>query len=164
MKPGFIYSFPPISSSDARVLILGSMPGPASLRAREYYAHPRNVFWRMMGELVGAGPDKPYAEREKILKDRGVAVWDVLQSCIRPGSSDSAISAEEPNDFMTFFSTHQNITHVGLNGGKAEACFRKYAMQYCPSNAIVVKLPSTSPAHRQNFAKKHVAWQAALPF
>ena len=81
-----IRSFLPVATSEARTPILGSMPGIASLTAGQYYAHPRNAFWRIMGELVGAGPEKPYDERLRILNTRGIALWDVLDSCVRLGT------------------------------------------------------------------------------
>jgi TDG/mug DNA glycosylase family protein len=159
-----IRSFPPISTPHARILILGSMPGAASLAAGQYYAHPHNAFWRIMGELVGAGPDKPYEARKHILTANGIAVWDVLQSCIRPGSLDSDIRNEVPNDFATFFATHRRLTHIGLNGGKAAASFRRHAARHCPPGVVVATLPSTSPAHAaRSFAEKCALWRTALP-
>ena len=113
---GRIQSFPPISTYDARVLVLGSMPGGLSLRKNEYYAHKGNAFWKIMGELVGAGWDKSYSERVRILNDKGIAVWDVIKSCTREGSSDAKIKDMVPNDLATFFHTHPNIVKVGLNG------------------------------------------------
>lgn len=164
MASTIVRSFEPIATPDARILILGSMPGVASLEAGEYYAHPHNAFWRIMGELVGAGPDKSYPERTRILKARGIAVWDVLKSCTRPGSLDSSIRDEVPNDFATFFAAHPRIAHIGLNGGKAAASFRKHAVRHCPPNAIATVLPSTSPAHAaRSFAEKCVLWRTALP-
>jgi TDG/mug DNA glycosylase family protein len=97
-----IEGFPPISTVDARLLILGSMPSIKSLKAREYYAHKGNVFWRIMGELFDAGLDKPYPERVRILNDEGIAVWDVIKSCIRSGSGDLNIREEKSNDFEHF--------------------------------------------------------------
>lgn len=164
MDATVVYSFEPIATPATRILILGSMPGAASLQAEQYYAHPHNAFWRIMGELVGAGPDKPYDERARILKSRGIAVWDVLQSCIRPGSLDSDIRDETPNDFAAFFATHPGITHVGLNGGKAASSFKKHAARHCPPHVVTAVLPSTSPAHAaRSFAEKCALWRAALP-
>ncbi|HEX2841427.1 DNA-deoxyinosine glycosylase [Hyphomicrobium sp.] len=158
-----VCSFAPIATSDARLLILGSMPGAASLAAGQYYAHAHNAFWRIMGELVGAGPDKPYEERERILRARGIALWDVLSSCVRPGSLDSDIRAEVPNDFETFFAEHRRIARVGLNGGKAAATFKKYAARHCPAHVEVCVVPSTSPAHAaRSFEQKCAIWRAAL--
>lgn len=159
-----IRSFEPIATPKARVLILGSMPGIASLEAGQYYAHPQNAFWRIMGELVGAGPEKPYKERARILKSQGIAVWDVLQSCIRPGSLDSDIRDEVPNDFAAFFAAHPRIRHIGLNGGKAAASFKRHVARHCPPDIVVTTLPSTSPAHAaRRFAEKCALWRAALP-
>lgn len=152
-----IHSFPPIAAPDARVLILGSMPGAASLAAGQYYAHPRNAFWPIMGALFGAGPDLPYEERAARLRESGVAVWDVLRACVRPGSLDSNISDEVPNDFAGFFRDHPQIVHIYLNGGKAAASFRKYAAADCPVS--FTPLPSTSPAHAgMTFGRKCAAW------
>jgi hypoxanthine-DNA glycosylase len=86
-----IQSFPPIVSQRSKLLILGSMPGEASLKAGQYYAHPRNAFWHIMGELFGAGPSLPYQERVAILQSVRIALWDSLQACIRPGSLDASI-------------------------------------------------------------------------
>ncbi|WP_072395766.1 DNA-deoxyinosine glycosylase [Hyphomicrobium sp. CS1GBMeth3] len=164
MSEVIIRSFPPIAEPSARILILGSMPGVASLEAKQYYAHPHNAFWRIMGELVGAGFDKAYEERTRILQAHGIAVWDVLQSCVRPGSLDSNIRDEVPNDFASFFAAHPRLTHIGLNGGKAAASFRKHATRHCPDGVIVTTLPSTSPAHAaRSFAEKCALWSAALP-
>jgi TDG/mug DNA glycosylase family protein len=141
------------------------MPGKASLDAGQYYAHSRNAFWRIMGELVEARPDLPYPERIQILQARGIAVWDMLKACVRPGSGDIDISAELPNDLATFFSSHRQLTHVGLNGGKAAAFFMKYAARHCPGHVHVKRLPSTSPAYAaMDFAGKCAAWRAALPW
>src|SRR4029077_16189116 len=98
-----VQSFPPIVSQQSKVLILGSMPGEASLKADQYYAHPRNAFWPIMGELFGAGPSLPYQERVALLQSTGVALWDSLQACVRPGSLDASITNEAANDFPGFF-------------------------------------------------------------
>lgn len=139
------------------------MPGEASLRAGQYYAHPRNAFWRIMGELAGARPDLSYEKRLRALRDQRVALWDVLQSCVRPGSLDSSISEEIANDFASFFAGHGRIARIGLNGGKAAASFRKYAAPHCPPGVAVVTLPSTSPAHASlSVEEKCARWRAAL--
>ena len=158
-----VRSFAPVAAADARILILGSMPGVASLEAGEYYAHPRNVFWPIMGALFGAGPHLPYAERVTALKTSGVAVWDVLQACERQGSLDSNIRSERPNDLVAFFAAHPAIRRIGLNGAKAAATFRKYAAHSLPANAEVHVLPSTSPAHAaRSFEVKCDLWRSAL--
>jgi hypoxanthine-DNA glycosylase len=148
-----VESFPPIASEKSRVLILGSMPGEASLKAGQYYAHPRNAFWRIMGELFGAGPELPYDQRVKRLDHAGIALWDSLHSCVRPGSLDASITAEEPNDFAAFFAKYPRVKHIYFNGAKAEAVFRRHVLPSLPNDQhILVRLPSTSPAH------------AAIPF
>ncbi len=158
-----VRSFAPIAAPDAHTLILGSMPGIASLEAGHYYAHPRNAFWSIMGALFGAGPDLPYTERLARLKAEGVAVWDVLQACEREGSLDSNIRSEVPNDFAGFFAAHPAIRCVGLNGGKAAASFRKHAAHSLPASAVAHILPSTSPAHAaRGLEEKCALWRVAL--
>lgn len=160
-----VRSFAPIVAPDAHILILGSMPGAASLEAGEYYAHPRNAFWPIMGALYGAGPNLPYMERVSVLKANGVAVWDVLQSCVREGSLDAGIREEVPNDFAAFFTTHRDIRRIGLNGGKAAASFRKHAVCFLPASASIQALPSTSPAHAaRGVQEKCSIWRAALQY
>lgn len=142
------------------------MPGKASLAAGEYYAHPRNHFWPIMGELIGAHPSLPYAGRLKMLKSSGIALWDVLQSCIREGSLDSDIVdlSAVPNDFSSFFLRHPNITHVFFNGAKAEKCFRRQVQPLLTAHLLQYKrLPSTSPANAGiPYGKKLDAWRSAL--
>lgn len=158
-----VRSFPPISAPGARLLILGSMPGIASLEAGQYYAHPRNAFWPIMGRLFGAGPAMPYAERTARLQSQGVAVWDVLQLCVREGSLDANIRDEVPNDFAAFFAGHPGIVRVLLNGGKAAASFRKHAAHLLPPAAQTIAVPSTSPAHAaRSLDQKLSLWRAAL--
>lgn len=158
-----VRSFPPIDNRAARVLVLGSMPGTASLAAGEYYAHPRNLFWPIMGALVGADPALPYAERVARLAAAGIALWDVLESCVRPGSLDSAIddASAEPNDFATFFAQHPRIGHVFFNGAKAEQVFRRRVLGQVPLPPLQLqRLPSTSPAHAgRTLAQKLDAWR-----
>ena len=143
-----VQSFPPIVSQQSKLLILGSMPGEASLKAGQYYAHPRNAFWHIMGELFGAGPSFPYRERVAILQSIGVALWDSLQACIRPGSLDASIKEEVANDFPALFAKYPNITHVFFNGSKAERSFLRHAKPaLCEDRHVFARLPSTSPAH-----------------
>ena len=161
-----VHCFAPIEDSSATVLILGSMPGKASLAAGEYYAHPRNVFWTIMGELVGAHPGLPYQDRLKILRCSGIALWDVLGSCVRKSSLDSHIEtdSEVPNDFKSFFIRHPNITRVFFNGAKAEQCFLKYVRPSIePASLQYQRLPSTSPANAGiTYAQKLLAWRSVM--
>lgn len=158
---GRIASFPPIAAPDARLLILGSMPGEMSLQMNQYYAHPRNQFWPIMTGLLDAKADLPYPEKAALLKRRRIALWDVLHSCIRPGSLDSDIRQEIANDFPSFFAAHPSITTVFFNGRKAEHAFRKQVAPVtdCGRFSFHV-LPSTSPANASfTFERKCNAWR-----
>ena len=159
-----VESFAPIEKADARILILGSMPGEASLRAGQYYAHPRNLFWRIMGELLGTDPGSPYEQRIQALKSARIALWDVLRSCRRKGSLDSDIDGESlvPNDFAAFFRCHPKITHVFFNGTKAEECYRKQVQPISEIGTIeYLRLPSTSPANASiSYERKLESWRA----
>jgi hypoxanthine-DNA glycosylase len=159
-----IHSFAPIENENARILILGSMPGVASLRAAEYYAHPRNLFWRMMGTLISLDPESAYEQRILALISVRIALWDVLHSCTRDGSLDANIdkASQAPNDFHSFFAGHINITHVFFNGSVAEQIFRREVLPDLKLPHIeYLRLPSTSPANASlTFEQKHMAWNA----
>ncbi len=158
-----IHCFAPVGNADATVLILGSMPGIRSLQQAQYYGHPLNAFWKIMGELVGAHPGLPYMERLGILEASGIALWDVLASCRRETSLDAHIREACANDFETFFAGHPHITRVFFNGSKAEQCFRRFVLgkQALPQLDFL-RLPSTSPAHAgMRYADKLQAWRAA---
>ena len=156
--------FAPIEDAAATVLILGSMPGKTSLAAGQYYAHPRNAFWPVIGKLIGFSPDLPYEVRLQILQSSGIALWDVLGSCIRKSSLDAHIETDSlvPNDFRAFFQQHPDITQVFFNGAKAEQCFTKYVLPTLKANSLrYQRLPSTSPANAGiPYEKKLLAWQA----
>jgi hypoxanthine-DNA glycosylase len=158
------HGFPPIARDDARVLVLGSLPSEASIRAGEYYAHPRNVFWRIMSEIAAASGS--YEERCQALVDAGIAVWDVLASSVRPGSLDSDIrmSSVIPNDFATFLAEHDRLQLVCFNGRKAEAIFHRHVMRSIPDGTLVfASLPSTSPAHASlSFVGKLSKWRGII--
>lgn len=154
----------PIASAYARVLVLGSMPGAASLHAGQYYAHGRNRFWPYMGILVGAEPSLPYPQRLQRLESAGIAVWDVIANCRREGSLDSAIHDETVNDFGGFLAQHPGIATVLFNGAKAETTFVRHALPALAHLGLRRRrLPSTSPANAsQTDAAKLAAWRAAL--
>jgi len=157
----FITGFPPIVREDAQVLVLGSMPGAASLAAGEYYAHPQNAFWPVMREIFGAADFQNYEEKTALLLENRIALWDVFKHCAREGSLDSAIKNGALNDFAAFFSAYPQVTHVFFNGKKAEKEFLKYARPVLPRQDIVFHgLPSTSPAMAMmTRAEKTAAWQ-----
>lgn len=164
--PPRVVGFPPLARSDATVLILGSMPGQASLAAGEYYAHVRNSFWRIFAALLGFPVDAPYTVRVQALVAARIAVWDVLHSCQRIGSLDAGIDRRtaEPNDFSTFFRAHPAIECVAFNGGVAEQTFRRQVLPAIGRlNTDFVRLPSTSPAHASlTFDQKLSAWARLL--
>jgi TDG/mug DNA glycosylase family protein len=159
-----ISGFSPIVGNYPRVLILGSMPGIASLEVQEYYALPRNTFWPIMGELFGAHFDMAYSRRLDILSACHVALWDVLGSCIRPGSLDASIDTRSVtvNNFARLFSQYPTIRQVFFNGQKAAEMYRRHVRPMLDEAAAGIPcstLPSTSPAHASlPFGEKLVAW------
>lgn len=144
------------------------MPGIASLRAGQYYAHPRNAFWSIMGELFGINPESPYPQRLVALRQQSIALWDVLKTCTRTGSLDSDIdeSSIVPNDFASFFSAHPGIERIYFNGGKAEAAYKKHVLPMLDEywlNIPRIKLPSTSPANASySLQRKIDVWRIIL--
>jgi hypoxanthine-DNA glycosylase len=144
--------FNPIASIEAKVLVLGSAPGVRSLKESEYYAHPQNSFWYIMGCLFNFSSDSNYSERCRNLMLNKVALWDVLKSCEREGSLDASINSRSiiANDFDGFLRSYSDITSIFFNGTKAETVFRKYVsvstQQRFPEGALQ-RLPSTSPAY-----------------
>jgi TDG/mug DNA glycosylase family protein len=161
-----IRSFEPIEDEQAQVLVLGSMPGQASLKASQYYAHPQNAFWRIMGRLLDFEATAPYDLKIQKLKTARIALWDVLGSCNRAGSLDSKIQSatEVPNDFPVFFHKHKHLTHVFFNGAKAETSFHRHVLKTSePGSLHLTRLPSTSPAHASmSFERKVHFWRAVL--
>ncbi len=153
-----IVSFPPIIAPDARVLILGSMPGVESLRRAEYYAHPRNAFWPIMAELLRTESPADYAGRCRLIRENRLALWDVCGSCEREGSLDQRIREPVPNDFEALFVEHKGIRQIFFNGAKAEELFRRLVA--APKGVGLTRLPSTSPAHTMRYEEKIAAWRA----
>ena len=144
------------------------MPGVASLQAQQYYAHPRNLFWPFMADILGFDPALPYSRRLAALRAHGIALWDVLAACERPGSLDGHIvrSSEVVNDFATFRARHPALARVCLNGGKAAETFRRHVQRASPTlfDGIEIRaLPSTSPANAgQPRDAKLAQWRDAL--
>lgn len=164
--PPLIQCFPPVVNQNATVLILGSMPGVASLAANQYYAHPRNAFWPIMGHLLQFAPETAYVQRLQALQNAGIALWDVLQSCERSGSLDTSIVATTRlvNDFAGFLRDYPGIRYIFFNGSRAYTILRRHSLKEClPPHLCFTRLPSTSPAHaRMTFAQKLTAWQSIL--
>lgn len=150
--------FAPVVRGDARLLILGSFPGEASLAAGQYYAHPRNHFWRLLGLLLGEPLDEmPYPARLKRLKARRIALWDVAASCRREGSLDAAIRDLQANAFERLLGRAPGIAAVAFNGKTAG----RFAPALQAHGLRTYVLPSTSPANAQaSFDEKLAAWSA----
>ncbi len=160
-----ISGFTPVANENSTILILGSMPSDASLQEQEYYAHQRNAFWPIISSLFNAGfSQDDYSQRKKILIANRIALWDVLQSCYRKGSLDTAIKMDSVivNDFFQFFTTHTEIKKVCFNGAKAEAVYVKYVLPTVKQQfgfLEYARLPSTSPAHAaMTLQQKIDAW------
>ena len=170
MAEALIRSFAPVSDGRARVLILGSMPGQASLDAGCYYAHPRNSFWKILAACLGFDAGDDYARRLLALQAGGLALWDVLQACTRKGSLDSDIdpSSMMPNDFAGFLRHNPSIRRVCFNGATAGRVYRQKVLPglvACEDLAqpLYVDLPSTSPAHAaMTYEQKLARWREAL--
>lgn len=142
------------------------MPGCASLNAGQYYAHRQNVFWRIISELLNLEVSSLYELKAQAVKSARIAVWDVLQSCMREGSLDSMIDPNSiiTNDFYTFFQHHRKITHVFFNGAKAESYFNKHVLSSIDKGDLTfARLPSTSPANASmSYERKLNAWRVIL--
>lgn len=173
-------SFPPVEPDGARVLILGTLPGSASLAAGRYYANPRNAFWPILTALfVPPGPDDPCDPRARaaalsrearmaLLHRHGIALWDVIAQARRPGSLDSAIDTTSvvPNDIPGLLARQPTIERIVFNGAGAEQLFRRHITPCLPPEDAArprLRLPSTSPAHAtRSFDEKCAAWREAL--
>jgi hypoxanthine-DNA glycosylase len=150
---------PPVLARDTRVLILGSFPGEASLAAQEYYAHPRNHFWPLLGAVLGLPiADLPYRRRLSMLRERGIGLWDVIVACERRGSLDGAIRNAEHGEIERVRRVARRLELVCFNGktaARAKSAWRD-------AGYVTLVLPSSSPAYTRPFAEKLVAWHAIL--
>jgi hypoxanthine-DNA glycosylase len=141
------------------VLVLGTLPGEESLRRREYYAHPRNLFWPIVFGLFGANPPPEYQKRLEFVLQRGIALWDVCDSAQRVASADTAIRAEVPNAIPELLQAHSTIRAVAFNGSTARRLFDRHFRRR--PDFTYLALPSTSPAHaRLGLAEKLSQWRA----
>ena len=156
-----IIAFPPVAPPGAWVLVLGSMPSVESLNQGFYYAHPRNAFWRILAEVFSEPFPQDVPARIELLHRHGVALWDVLHSCQREGSLDSAIREPEVNDFGGLFRQCPGIERILFNGGTAERMFLKHCGTYL-TDRCWERLPSTSPAYTLSYERKLAQWREAL--
>jgi hypoxanthine-DNA glycosylase len=154
-------SFPPVVDAATRVLILGSLPGDASLAAIQYYAHPRNAFWRLLETVLSETlVALPYEDRLATVKRRGVGLWDVVAEAERRGSLDAAILNPSANDLLALVETLPALRAVAFNGGTS-AKLGSRLLASVADRLELIALPSSSPAHAaRSFAQKAEAWSA----
>ena len=164
MDESVLQSFPPIVDERTRVLIVGSMPGSASLQAQRYYAFPRNHFWRLMYGLWDEPYESDYAFGLQMLARRGVGLWDVLASCRRPGSLDQHITDAAPNDFGCLFERYSHIRYIGFNGQTAYTAFKRDVGFRFSQITDYAVLPSSSPANTMRFERKLEQWRIIRQF
>ena len=152
----------PVGSSDARLLILGSLPGEESLRVQRYYAHPQNQFWRLLGAAIGEDlAGFAYDARLARLAQRGIALWDVVGEARREGSLDGAIRAAAANQLRDYAATHPRLRAIAFNGKTAAKLGR--AALGDPAGLQLIDLPSSSPAYTLAVADKAKAWSVLGP-
>jgi hypoxanthine-DNA glycosylase len=156
-----ITSFSPFINSETEILILGTMPGIASLEKQEYYAHPRNHFWKIMYTLLDSLPiSVVFEEKIKLLQNNKIGLWDVLENCERNGSLDINIKNQKENDFETLFKNYPTITKIIFNGKESHKYFLKKFGQIKGITYYV--MPSTSPANTMSFEKKVEIWSTCF--
>jgi hypoxanthine-DNA glycosylase len=164
-KPAVLKGFAPIGDSRATLLILGSMPGGASLAAHQYYAHPRNAFWPMLEAVWGIPAALDYAARVRAVTEARIAIWDVLARCERASSLDADIEHGSivVNDFAGYFRRHPQIRLIAFNGSTAQLLYRRHVMPALPGGLQqlpALRMPSTSPAHAAlSLRRKVQRWQ-----
>lgn len=158
-----IHSFSPIYNENARVLILGTMASPASLRAGMYYGHPRNAFWRILADLAGDPLPTDNEQKRALLLRHGIALWDTLEQCERPGAADGDIRREKPNDVAGLVCRCPGLRAVFLNGSAAYGYYLHYHAGHI--SLPFFRLPSTSPANaRGGYERKREAWAVLAPY
>lgn len=158
-------SFPPAAAPDARVLILGSLPGDRSLAEQRYYAHPQNQFWRLLSPVVGhdlAALD--YDARLAALRDARIALWDVVATAHRTGSTDATIRDAAANDLAALLARLPALRAVAFNGGKALTLGKPLIVRAASPPPAILALPSSSPLHTIGLAAKQPAWAAIAAF
>ena len=154
---------PPIARPDARLFILGSLPGDASLAAGRYYAHPQNQFWRLLGSVIGDDLHSlPYETRLERLALHRIGLWDVIASAERKGSLDQSIHNANHNRIERLVHDYPDLEAIAFNGGKSAAIGRKLVR--AANGLTLIDLPSSSPAYTRAFAEKGQAWARLAPF
>ncbi len=161
-SPNRISSFAPIVSENAKILILGSVPGAKSLEMQEYYAHPQNQFWKIIFQLFNENLPSDYVEKLEFLKRKNIALWDVIDTCERKGSLDSEIRNEEANDIQQLLENYSSIKAIFCNGQKSFKNLQKIMGK--ESEIPIFVLPSTSPLHTISFEKKIKEWEILKSF
>ena len=155
---------PPIARPDARLFLLGSLPGNASLAAQRYYAHPTNQFWRLLGAAIGAELEAlEYPGRLECLAERRIGLWDVIASASRQGSLDQAIRAAEHNQIDHLLRDFPDLRAIAFNGSTAARVGRSLITEP-PPGLVLIDLPSSSAANTRPFAEKSAAWAALREF
>lgn len=155
---GVKYGLPPIAAPDARLFILGSLPGDASLAARQYYAHPTNQFWRLLGQAIGEQLHGfSYEERLARLRERKIGLWDVIAAATRPGSLDQAIREAQHNQVEHLFTDYPDLHAIAFNGSTSARVGRKLIGA---TDIRLIDLPSSSAANTKPFAEKARVWAA----
>lgn len=153
-------SFPPVVDARTRVLVLGSLPGARSLAAAQYYAHPQNGFWRLVGGVIGSDLQAlAYPDRLAALLAHGVGLWDVIDEAERAGSLDAAIRAPRANDLVRLVARLPELRAIGFNGATAARLGRR-ALSGAPGGPALLDLPSSSPAYTRPLAVKAETWAA----
>jgi len=156
--------FPPVTRADTRILVLGSLPGAVSLEAQRYYAHPQNLFWKLMSAVIGCElVPLAYEKRLVALLDAGVGLWDTVAAATREGSLDSAIRLHEASDLAALVATLPELRAIGFNGARSATIGRR-RLGPVP-NLALLDLPSSSPAYASlPFEKKREAWLALATY
>ena len=156
-----IQSFLPYIDHNTRILILGTMPGVQSLEKQEYYAHPRNHFWKIMYTLFNSLPiDDAFSKKINLLQEHAIGLWDVLENCERKGSLDVHIKNQKENDFISLFEQYPQINTIIFNGKESHKYFFKKFGQIKGITYHV--MPSTSPANTMSFDKKFALWSSCF--
>jgi hypoxanthine-DNA glycosylase len=154
----------PIARADARLFVLGSLPGDASLAAQRYYAHSTNQFWRLLGFAIAEDLQPlEYEQRLDRLKARRIGLWDVFASATRRGSLDQAIREAQHNRIEHLLQDFPDLSAIAFNGATAASVGRKLIGEP-PAGIALIDLPSSSAANTKPFAEKAAAWAALRDF